>query len=84
MTATEKNNISNAADGVDHGCRNGLAPSSASAGGLVHIQLLPESHAILSELLLAAASKLSGEQRDRIKRLAGACKVDTDRILDLH
>ncbi len=55
-----------------------------TADGLVHIQLLPESHAILSELLLAAASHLTGEQRARVKRLAGACKVDTDRILDLR
>ncbi len=50
---------------------------------LVHIQLLPESHAILSDLLIECAKRLKGEQRDRIRRLAGACKVETDRILDI-
>lgn len=48
--------------------------------GLVHIHLTPRSHALLSEILLAGVAKLSGAERAEVRRLAGVCKVDGDRL----
>lgn len=51
-----------------------------AADGLVHIQLTPRSHALLSEILLTGVAKLSGAERAEVRRLAGVCKVDGDKL----
>ena len=48
--------------------------------GLVHIQLTPRSHELLSRILLAGVAKLTGAERAEVRRLAGVCKVDTDTL----
>ncbi len=55
-----------------------------ASDGLVHIQLTPESHAILSAILLAGVERTGGAERARLRRLAGACKVDGDRLWDIQ
>ena len=52
----------------------------AAADGLVHIQLTPRSHELLSRILLAGVAKLSGAERAEVRRLAGVCKVDGDQL----
>lgn len=59
------------------------AAAPVSDDGLVHIQLTPRSHALLSEILLAGVAKLSGAERAEVRRLAGVCKVDGDRLWDI-
>ena len=55
-------------------------PTPVSDDGLVHIQLTPRSHALLSQILLAGVAKLSGPERAEVRRLAGVCKVDGDKL----
>ena len=52
----------------------------AADDGLVHIQLTPRSHELLSRILLAGVAKLSGAERAEVRRLAGVCKVDGDKL----
>ena len=56
------------------------APSSIASDGLIHIQLTPRSHELLSRILLAGVAKLSGAERAEVRRLAGVCKVDGDKL----
>jgi hypothetical protein len=52
----------------------------SSNDGLVHIQLTPRSHELLSRILLAGVAKLTGAERAEVRRLAGVCKVDGDAL----
>tara|TARA_R110000868_G_scaffold219986_1_gene471108 strand:- start:1779 stop:1970 length:192 start_codon:yes stop_codon:yes gene_type:complete len=56
------------------------ATQTPAADGLVHIQLTPRSHELLARILLAGVAKLSGAERAEVRRLAGACKVDGDKL----
>lgn len=56
------------------------AAVATSEDGLIHIQFTPRSHALLSEILLAGVAKLSGAERAEVRRLAGVCKVDGDKL----
>lgn len=50
--------------------------------GFVDIRLSPDNHALLSDLLATGIARLAADPdaRARIRRLAGACRVDSDRI----